>query len=142
MEAILARLIARVNAYLHGEDADELLSERTLSDIAELTNGGKAESLDLKAVYATALAHWHRYHAAGDDEGNDDLAAAVRFFAPLLATRPYLVPQQLHQRLTSENPKIRPVRDHRIWAQRAEGLLDRTVRSGEHACSGRGHTGR
>src|ERR1700676_4543045 len=122
-------LLARINAYLSGEDADELVSERTLSDIAELTNSGESGSLGLKAVYAAGQAHWHRFHDAYDDVGNEDLAGAVRFFAPLIATRPHLVPAQLHALLTSGSPEERPVWDHHIWAQRAVGLLDRTVRS-------------
>jgi hypothetical protein len=131
MEEVLARLAAGMSAYLRGEDATALRSERTFADIANLTKGRELESLDLKAVYAAALVHWHRYHAAPDEEGSDDLAAAVRFFRPLIATRPDLVPTQLHPLLMSDERNKRPAWDPRIWAGRALSLLDRTVRSGE-----------
>jgi tetratricopeptide (TPR) repeat protein len=131
MEEVLARLAAAVNAYLRGEDAAALRIERTLADIANLTKGMEPESLDLKAVYAAALVHWHRYHAAPDEEGSDDLAAAIRFFRPIMTTRPDLVPTQLHPLLMSDERNKRPARDPRIWAGRALRLLDRTVRSGE-----------
>lgn len=130
-EEVLTSLAARINDYLLGKDAAALLSEGTLSDIGTLTSGREPESLDLKAVYAAALVHWYRYHAARAEEGRDDLTAAVRFFRPLIATQPDLVPAQLHPLLTSDERAIGLPRDPRIWAARAVGLLDRTVRSGE-----------
>ena len=131
IEEVLTRLAACINDYRRGGDAAALLSERTLSDITELTHDGKPELLDLKAVYAAALVRWHRYHATPDEEGTDDLAAAVRFFRPIIATQPDLVPVQLRPVLTSDEQAERPAWDHHIWAGRAVGLLDRAVRSGE-----------
>ncbi len=131
IEEVLTRLAACINDYLRGGDAAALLSERTLSDIGTLTNGREPESLDLKVVYAAALVHWHRYHAARDKAGTDDLTAAIRFFRPLIVPRPDLVPTQLHPLLTSDERDKRLLWDYRIWAGRAVRLLDRTVRSGE-----------
>lgn len=130
-EHVLTGLAARINDYLRGGDAAALLSERTLSDIGALTNGKEPESLDLKTARAAGLVHWHRYHAAWQEAGTDDLAEAVRFFRPLIVTRPDLVPPQLHPLLKSGQQDNRVPCDPRIWAGRAVGLLDRTVRTGE-----------
>ena len=108
IEEVLTRLAACINDYRRGGDARRCSVNELFPISLSWPIEEKPESLELKAVYAAAQTRWHRYHAAPDEESNDDLAGAVRFFGPILATQPDLVPAQLHAVLTSGEPAERP----------------------------------
>jgi tetratricopeptide (TPR) repeat protein len=111
---LMARIYARVDAFLKDEDGAAVTAPEALAEAAELEahrRGGRTGPSP-RALAAVGWLYWCRYGAAGDSPRIAELAEALGRFLPLRERHADLLPEPLRQALDrldgaeSEGPSL------------------------------------
>ncbi|MBL7487606.1 CHAT domain-containing protein [Frankia sp. AgW1.1] len=128
-ERQLSRVRARLQRLSSSQDRAAVLDADAVADVEAMVESVSDLSDDIEIAHAAGWLHWMRYQLLDDGNDQQDLAAALTFFAHVYKDRPDAVPDQVRVHFSESLPT--PPSTPEVLATHAAVRLDMAQRSGD-----------
>ncbi|EIV96079.1 hypothetical protein FraQA3DRAFT_5941, partial [Frankia sp. QA3] len=124
----LRRVQDRLRRFTETQDPAVVLAGEALAEVRALVGTAGDPTDDVEVSHAAGWLHWVRYLALDAGEDQDDLAAALGYFAAVYPHHPDALPDQVRA-LLEENPAAASA----AQGYQAAALLQTALQTGDHA---------
>src|SRR5579859_7704527 len=104
-ERLLAQVRARLDRFNADRNPATILDAAAVDEAHALLDLVPDPAADLEAAYVAGWLHWSRYLVLETGHDQEDLAAALTWFAPLYESRPDVIPEEVRAYFEENRPR-------------------------------------
>ena len=128
-ERLLAQVRTRLDRFNADHNPATILDAAAVDEVHALLEMVPDPAADLEVAYVAGWLHWSRYLVLSIGNDQEDLAAALTWFAPLYESRPEVIPDEIRAHFDENRP--RPHDDLEALASEAVSLLQGAQNTGD-----------